>query len=72
MFFIKTICHLISPFAIYPGCIVEGVETSKQRAILNEMGFRYIQGYYFSQPLLPADALEFIGHKDDVFDKLIA
>ncbi|MBL1421832.1 MAG: EAL domain-containing protein [Alphaproteobacteria bacterium] len=53
-------------------CIVEGVETAQQLAILKQMGFRYIQGYYFSQPLLPADALEFINYKDDVYNKLIA
>lgn len=53
-------------------CIVEGVETPQQLAILNQMGFRYIQGYYFSYPLSPAEALEFISQKDNIFDKLVA
>ncbi|PCI88225.1 MAG: hypothetical protein COB24_03805 [Hyphomicrobiales bacterium] len=67
---VRTIFDLCSNLNLC--CIVEGVETAQQLAILDQMGFRYIQGYYFSRPLLPADALEFINYKDDVFNKLIA
>ena len=47
-------------------CIVEGVETQEQLAILNQMGFRYIQGYYFSRPLIPKAALEFVNQTDNI------
>ncbi|MBL1421511.1 MAG: EAL domain-containing protein [Alphaproteobacteria bacterium] len=53
-------------------CIVEGVETAEQLAIVNQMGFRYIQGYYFSQPLHPQDALAFTTQQNNISEKLIA
>ena len=37
--------------------IVEGVETTEQRAYLMSLGCRYIQGYYFYKPM-PADQFE--------------
>ncbi len=41
-------------------CIVEGVETKGQLDIICDMGLKKIQGYYFSYPMQPEDALSFI------------
>jgi diguanylate cyclase (GGDEF)-like protein len=41
-------------------CIVEGVETEAQLAILREMGCRTVQGYYFAKPMAEADALAYL------------
>jgi EAL domain-containing protein (putative c-di-GMP-specific phosphodiesterase class I) len=32
-------------------CVVEGVETEKQRAILQDLGCRWMQGYLLSKPI---------------------
>lgn len=40
--------------------IVEGVETEEQFVHLKDMGADTIQGYYFSKPLLPEDAIDFV------------
>jgi len=40
--------------------IAEGVETKEQMEILRELGCEYGQGYYFSKPLEPAQALKFV------------
>lgn len=40
--------------------IAEGVETKEQLEFLRTEGCRHIQGYYFSKPLAPAPALEFL------------
>jgi len=37
-------------------CIAEGVETKAQLDFLNDIGCRYIQGYYFAKPM-PIDVL---------------
>ena len=50
-------------------CIVEGVETQEQLSILKAMGCRYIQGYYFSKPLLHSDALNFVNHSTNITKK---
>ena len=34
-------------------CVVEGVETECQRAVLQELGCRWMQGYLFSRPVPP-------------------
>lgn len=31
-------------------CIVEGVETAGEAAIIEDLGFRYVQGYHFARP----------------------
>ncbi|MBL1241176.1 MAG: EAL domain-containing protein, partial [OCS116 cluster bacterium] len=67
---VRTIFDLCNNLNLY--CIVEGVETQEQLAILNQMGFRFIQGYYFSKPLCPADAIKFINQEDNISDKLSA
>jgi diguanylate cyclase (GGDEF)-like protein len=35
-------------------CVVEGVETAEQAAILEDLGCHYMQGYHFGRPLAPA------------------
>jgi diguanylate cyclase (GGDEF)-like protein/PAS domain S-box-containing protein len=40
--------------------VAEGVETEAQRAFLESRGCRAFQGYLFSPPLAPADALAFL------------
>ena len=37
--------------------VAEGVETQEQMEYLRQYGCNLIQGYYFSRPLPPADAL---------------
>lgn len=39
--------------------VVEGVETSQQFSCMQEMQADEIQGYYFSRPLLPEEAIRF-------------
>ena len=41
-------------------CVVEGVENERQLELLNDIGCRYIQGYYFSEPLSSDLALKFL------------
>lgn len=53
-------------------CIVEGVETFEQLITIEEMGCRYVQGYYFSRPLSHTDALEFISNQTEITNKLKA
>ena len=38
----------------------EGVETKEQLALLREMGCDYVQGYYYSKPLLPEEVEKFV------------
>ena len=40
--------------------IAEGVETVEQLEFLRNEGCRHIQGFYFSKPLSPTDALEYM------------
>jgi len=40
--------------------IAEGVETKEQYEYLKELGCDIIQGYYFSKPLLPEEAVEYL------------
>lgn len=58
----KTIInHIISlGHNINAEIIAEGVETKEQYEYLKEQGCDIIQGYYFSKPLLPEEATEFL------------
>ena len=38
--------------------VAEGVETREQLDILEELGCRYLQGYYFSKPVPEQEFLE--------------
>ena len=40
--------------------VVEGIESQRDSEWLTGLKCEFGQGYYFSPPLLPADALEFI------------
>jgi len=40
--------------------IAEGVESAPDAEWLNQLGCEYAQGYFFSKPLPPADAIKFI------------
>jgi EAL domain-containing protein (putative c-di-GMP-specific phosphodiesterase class I) len=46
--------------------VVEGVESESDAAWLNSLGCAFGQGYYFSPPLAPAEALSFIARHYDV------
>lgn len=41
-------------------CVVEGVETVEQLSVLQKLGCQMIQGYYFSRPLKPLDAQNYL------------
>ena len=41
-------------------CVVEGVESEVERAVVEQLGGTLIQGYYFSKPLTEPAALEFL------------
>jgi len=45
-------------------CVVEGVETTHQLNIVEQMGLNIIQGYYFSKPLSPQETLDYIQNAD--------
>jgi EAL domain-containing protein (putative c-di-GMP-specific phosphodiesterase class I) len=46
--------------------VVEGVESEEDAAWLNSLGCEFGQGYYFSPPLAPAEALAFIARHYDM------
>ncbi len=43
--------------------IVEGVETEEELRILENLGVRAVQGYYFSKPMLAAETVKFLAAK---------
>lgn len=63
---VRTIIDLCNNLNLY--CIVEGVETSDQLAVLEQVGGRYVQGYYFSRPLIPEKALEYLDVPTELAD----
>ncbi|PCI85941.1 MAG: hypothetical protein COB24_11370 [Hyphomicrobiales bacterium] len=62
---VKTITDLCNNLNLQ--CVIEGVENESQLAVLEEMGCRYIQGYYFSRPLSEQDALNFLTKNDIIW-----
>ena len=40
--------------------VAEGVETEEQFVLLNMMGCKLAQGYYFARPLAASDAFTFV------------
>jgi len=44
--------------------VCEGVETNQMVRVLEELGCDYMQGFYFSKPLMEDDFLEFLKTKD--------
>lgn len=55
---VKTILDLCRNLEV--NCVVEGVETDRQLAVLTEIGCDTVQGYYYSRPLKEKDVLEFL------------
>lgn len=43
--------------------IAEGVETTEQRNHLEDLGFRYAQGYYFARPMPASELTELLGEE---------
>jgi diguanylate cyclase (GGDEF)-like protein len=41
-------------------CVVEGVETQGELAVLQKLGATFVQGYIYSPPLLDSEVVEFI------------
>ncbi len=44
-------------------CIIEGVETKAQLAILRDLGCQMAQGYYFSRPMAESDVPAWLGRE---------
>lgn len=57
----KMVGNIIKSFKEYGLKIIfEGVETKEQLAVIKELDADYIQGYYFSYPLLEQDFKKWI------------
>ncbi|MBL1421513.1 MAG: EAL domain-containing protein [Alphaproteobacteria bacterium] len=67
---VKTILDLCNNLNL--NCIVEGVETAEQLTLLQRMGCRYFQGYYFSKPLNNSATNAFLAQQTNIRDKLSA
>ncbi|MBR3313523.1 MAG: amino acid permease [Atopobiaceae bacterium] len=46
--------------------VAEGVETEEQYLVLKTMGCDYVQGYYFSRPVPPAEFSQFLAESAEV------
>jgi diguanylate cyclase (GGDEF)-like protein len=42
------------------GCVIEGIETAEELAVVRELGGELVQGYFYSKPLAEEDALRFV------------
>lgn len=47
--------------------VVEGVETQEQLDFIKELNCQYVQGYYFSKPLLADDVTTYLGSNNLVY-----
>ncbi|HEY9863793.1 MAG TPA: EAL domain-containing protein, partial [Candidatus Obscuribacterales bacterium] len=57
----KTIINLAHSLGLK--VVAEGIETSKQVEIFQQLGCDFGQGYLFSPPLNPAEVMNFINQK---------
>ena len=46
-------------------CIIEGVETGAQLAVLQDLGCRLVQGYYFARPMTEADVPAYLAAMEE-------
>ncbi|PCI83945.1 MAG: hypothetical protein COB24_14945 [Hyphomicrobiales bacterium] len=67
---VQTILDLCNNLNLH--CIVEGVETVEQLTLLEAMGCRYFQGYYFSKPLNYPATHKFLAQQTNISEKLRA
>ena len=44
--------------------IAEGIETAKHKDLMQQLGCRYMQGFYFAKPMTAEDAEELLGNCD--------
>ena len=42
------------------GCVIEGIETAGELAIVRKLGGELVQGYYYSKPLMEKDVLQYL------------
>lgn len=51
--------------------IAEGVETAGQRELLRQFGCHFLQGYFHSKPLPPAEAVKFLKSQEEAANAVI-
>ncbi len=51
------------------GCIIEGVETEEELAIVRSLGGEMVQGYYYSRPIPGEAVLDYLASSDGVTDE---
>ena len=54
------------------GLVMEGIETSRQLALLKLMGSELAQGYYFSRPMPAAEVPAYIERQNSNYDPHVA
>jgi EAL domain-containing protein (putative c-di-GMP-specific phosphodiesterase class I) len=67
----KLMVQAITDLALGLGyeCVAEGVETQEQLDFLKDLNCPYVQGYFFSKPLLTADLEALLVANPDQFQK---
>jgi diguanylate cyclase (GGDEF)-like protein/PAS domain S-box-containing protein len=51
--------------------VVEGVETIEQTTLLNKLGAKVYQGFYFSKPLTEHNLVEFIASRREIYSGVV-
>jgi EAL domain-containing protein (putative c-di-GMP-specific phosphodiesterase class I) len=51
--------------------VVEGVETIEQTTLLNKLGAKVYQGFYFSKPLTEHNLVEFIASRREIYSGIV-